>query len=158
MLRLVSMHWQADNEQHRLPLCDQFFDTAEAVRGFLGINRRKRMCQTQFLAAYGYPNAFPSEIKGKDGPAAVILSMTIIARQDILSFDYMRRLRVARRIFSQQWPASLDRLEKSIPSRRVAADRRSSHGRSNMMLGKAGTVSQAFWDSSCSIWPGAHPE
>jgi hypothetical protein len=51
----------------------------------------------------------------------------------------------------QQWPASLDRLEKSIPSKRVAATKRSSHGMSNMILGEAGTVSQAFWDNSCSI-------
>lgn len=96
MLRPVGVHRQADNEQYWLPLCDQFFDTAEAIRRFLGINRSKRMCQTQFLAPHGYPNALPPEIKGKDGPTAVIISMTIIARQDVLSFHYMRRLRVVR--------------------------------------------------------------
>ena len=150
--RAVGVRRQPDDEQRRPPLGDRALDGGEAERGSPRAAMVASGCAMRGLeVADGDADAFGAEVERENGARSRVRGDGRWVRG---GFRALRRQLVthhsSRVTGFQACPASSDRLAKSMPSRLIAAGRRSSAGSSKITSALACTVSQAFCASSCS--------
>ena len=135
----VGVERQADDQFCRLPLADEFPDFGKTpVIGF-GMDDGQ--------GTGGFRQIVADGAKSKPSMIAEPVFMTVwylLCRRQAVKKD-------------QACPTPLASRDGSNPRRRMAAAYRSWMGKSKMMAGSAGAVSQPLWLISLSSWPALHP-